>query len=101
MSSLPTINPDKYEDQLSVNNEKMQKMLDALFPELKVPYDAVYQILAYLQETKVNSLILPYVVRGIYNISVGTGKGQVIVHVKNNVTNVQTREQNDDIETYG
>ena len=101
MSSLPTIDAERFDVQNAVNNEKMQKLLETLFPEVKVPYDAVFQILAFLEETKVNSLILPHVIRGIYNISVGTGKGQVIVHVKNNITNVQTREQNDDIETMG
>jgi hypothetical protein len=101
MSSLPTIQAQDYDTQLSINNEKMQQLLVTLFPEMNLPYDAVFQILSYLQETKINSQILPYVIRGIYNISIGTGKGQVIVHIKNNITNVQTRENNDDIETLG
>lgn len=99
MSGLPTINPDKYEDVLAHNNEQVQKLLEQLFPDLRIPYDVIYQTLSYLQETKVNGLILPRVIRGIYNLTVGTGKGQVIVHVRNNVTNIQTREQDDDVET--
>lgn len=101
MSSLPTIQAQDYQTQLSVNNEKMQQLLIALFPEMRLPYDSIFQILSYLQDTKVNAQILPYVIRGIYNISIGTGKGQVIVHIKNNITNVQTRENNDDIDTLG
>jgi len=100
MSSLPTIN-DSYESQITVNNQKMQELLKTLFPDLAVPYDAIYQMLSYIQDTKINAQILPHVVRGIYNIIIGTGKGQVIIHIRNNVTNVQTRENNDDIDTLG
>ena len=98
---LPTINPNNYDDQLFHNNVEMQKILDSLFPELKMPYDSVYKILSYLAETNINATILPYVIRGINNIIIGTGKGQVIVHVRGNITNVQNRESNDDIETLG
>lgn len=97
MSGLPTINPNSYEEALFHNNEKMQSLLQTMFPELKLPYDAVFQILSFLQETQVNPGILPHVIRGIYNLKVGTGKGQVIIHVQNTITNVQTREQNDNI----
>lgn len=94
---LPTINPNNYEDQLFHNNEKMQSVLESLFPELKLPYDAVFQLLSFLQETQINPGILPHVIRGIYNLNIGSGKGQVIVHVQSGITNVQTREQNDNI----
>lgn len=97
MSGLPTINPQNYDEQLFHNNEKMQKMLESLFPELKLPYDAVFQLLSFLEETQVNAGILPHVIRGIYNLKIGTGKGQVIIHVQSGITNVQTREQNDNI----
>lgn len=97
-NSLPTINPDNYESQHSYNNEKMQKLLETLFPELKVPYDTIFQILSYLQDTGVNGMILPQVIRGIYNLHIGSGEGQVIVHVKNGVTNVQNRENNKEVE---
>lgn len=92
---LPTINPLEYTDQLFNNNEKMQKILESLFPELKVPYDSVFQILSFLEETNINPGILPQVIRALYNLNVGTGKGQVIIHVQSGITNVQTREQND------
>ncbi len=100
MRGLPTINPDNYDDQLFNNNEKMQKMLNQLFPELHVPYDAVFQILSYLADTKINALILPHVIRGIYNLQLGTGKGQVIVHVRSGVSNVQVQEQNDPLSVF-
>ena len=96
-NGLPTINPNNYDDALFHNNEKMQKMLSTLFPELHLPYDAVFQLLSFLQETQVNAGILPHVIRGIYNLKVGTGKGQVIVHVQNTITNVQTREQSENV----
>lgn len=97
MSGLPTINPNNYEEALFHNNEKMQNLLNTLFPNLSIPYDAVYQIMSFLEETQINPGILPHVIRGIYNLKVGTGKGQVIVHVQNTITNVQTRENNDNI----
>lgn len=97
MSGLPTINPLEYEDQLFNNNEQMQKLLEQLFPELRVPYDSIFQILSFLQETNINPNIIPRVIRGIYNLNAGTGKGQVIVHVQSGITNVQTREQDDNL----
>ena len=80
----------------------MQSLLNQLFPNLLVPYDVIFQILSYLEETQINSLILPHVIRGIHNLRIGTGRGQVIIHVQSGVTNVQTRENNEpisDIET--
>lgn len=94
---LPTVNPGDYDNQLFNNNEKMQKLLETLFPELRVPYDSVFQIISFLQETQINPGILPRVIRGIYNLNAGTGKGQVIVHVSAGITNVQTREQDENL----
>lgn len=93
------MNPDleDYNSQLTINNEKMEGLLKAMFPDLNVPYEDIYQILLFLEETHVNAAILPRVIRGIYNIMIGTGRGQVLVHVEPININVSTREQSDEI----
>lgn len=99
MISLPTTqqNYESYDTQLEVNNSKAEELLNQLFPELKLPREDIFNILSFLQETKVNAQILPKVIRGVYNLTIGTGKGQVIVYVKGETVNVQTRETDDDI----
>ena len=91
---LPTINPKLYDDQLFNNNERMQGLLETIFPNLLIPYDIVYRIIAYLEETQINGMILPDVIRAIYNLHIGSGEGQVVIHVRSGITNVQLREQN-------
>lgn len=99
MSSLPTVQQDyeSYDKQLEVNNDKAEELLSQLFPELQLPREDIFQILSFLQETKVNAQILPRVIRGVYNLTVGTGRGQVVIHVKGETVNVQTRETDQDI----
>lgn len=98
--SLPTVQQiDDYYTQLGHNNEKMQQLLEQLFPNAGVPYDAIFQIIDFIRETHVNAQILPRVIRGVHNLNVGTGKGQVIIHVRNESANVEIREQDDDVST--
>jgi hypothetical protein len=99
MISIPTVQQDyeNYDKQLEVNNSKAEELLGQLFPELKLPREDIFNILSFLQETKVNAQILPKVIRGVYNLTIGTGKGQVIVYVKGETVNVQTRETDEDI----
>lgn len=99
MSSLPTIDLEDYNTQLSINNEKMEGLLRAMFPDMQIPYEDIYQILLFLEETKVNAAVLPRVIRSIHNIVIGTGKGQVIVHVQGELTNVSMREQDEEMKT--
>ncbi len=99
MSSLPTIQQDNYELEKDNNNDKIGELFDQLFPELTLPKGEIYQILSYLQETKINAQLLPRVIRGVYNLTLGTGKGQVIIHVQGDVVNVQTRESDEEIST--
>ncbi len=97
MSSLPTVKEIQealYSDQDRANQKQL---FGLLFPDLNLAYDEVFQILSFLQETKVNAQVLPRVIRGVHNLSIGTGKGQVIVHVQRETINVQVREQDDDI----
>lgn len=90
---------EDYNTQLAINNQKMEGLLKALFPDLKVPYDDVYRVLLFLEETQVNPQMLPKVIRGVHNIVVGTGKGQVIVHVQEETVNVSVREQDEELKT--
>ncbi len=77
------MNPDleDYNTQLSINNQKMEGLLKAMFPDLQVSYDDIYGILTYLEQTQVNAEILPEVIRGIHNLMIGGGEGQLIIHV--------------------
>ena len=99
MISIPTVQQDyqSYDKQLEVNNQKAEELLSQLFPDLKLPREDIFNILSFLQETKVNAQILSRVIRGVYNLTIGTGKGQVIVYVKGETVNVQTRETDEDI----
>lgn len=100
MSSLPTIEQEiTYEKEVDNNNAKVNELFNKMFPELTLPRAEIFEILSFLQETKVNAQILPRVIRGVYNLTIGTGKGQVIVHVQGDVVNVQTRETDDEIQT--
>lgn len=92
MSSLPTIDPYDYWGRMENNNQIMEDKLRELFPETQVPYDYIGQLLTFLQETKVNARILPKVIRGVHNILLGTGQGQVIIHVRQDTVNVSVRE---------
>lgn len=95
MNSLPTI--DNYNYQLEQNNKKMEVLFSQMFPGVKVPYEFVFQMLQFLNETNVNAQILPRVIRGVNNILIGTGKGQVIVHVCKETMNVSIRENDDEM----
>ena len=99
MISIPTVQQDyqSYNKQLEVNNKQAEQLLGQLFPELKLPREDIFNILSYLQETKVNAQILPRVIRGVYNLTIGTGKGQVVIHVNKETVNVQVRESDDDL----
>lgn len=93
------VDVEDYNTQLAINNEKMEGLLKAMFPDMQIPYEDIYQILLFLEETQVNAAVLPKVIRNIHNIVVGTGKGQVIVHVQGELTNVSMREQDEEIRT--
>ena len=94
------IDLEDYNTQLSINNEKMEGLLKAMFPDLAIPYEDIYNILTFLEQTQVNAQVLPKVIRNIHNIVIGTGKGQVIVHVQGEIVNVSMREtDNEEIKT--
>ncbi len=101
MSSLPTIieTRSQYEVELDTNSKQMEELFNTIFPEVQVPCQYIYEILKFLEETNVNAGVLPKVIRGVNNILLGTGKGQVIVHVQKNIMNVSVREQDEDIKT--
>ena len=100
-SSLPTIieHRSQYETELDTNTQKMEDLFNAVFPNVNVPCQYIYEVLKFLEETNVNAGVLPKVIRGVNNILLGTGKGQVIVHVQKNIMNVSVRENDDDIKT--
>lgn len=94
-----TADLELYDEQLKVNNAQMEALLKQLFPDLEVPYRELYNILSFLEETQVNPQVLPKVIRGVHNIEIGTGKGQVVVHVQQETVNVSIREQDEEVKT--
>lgn len=99
MKSLPTIESGSYENQQTNNDQKITALFNSLFPDSLIPYSYIFELVKYLEETRVNARVLPEVVRGIHNLIIGTGRGQVIVHVQKETMNVQTREQGDNLDT--
>lgn len=91
--------PDSYDEQLSINNAQMEALLKQIFPDLDVPYEYLYDTLKFLEETHVNPQVLPRVIRGIHNITIGTGNGEVIVHVRDELTTITAKEQSPQVQT--
>jgi hypothetical protein len=52
-----------------------------------------------LEATKVNARILPEVIRGVSNLKTSDRRGQVIIHVQKDLTNVQVRENSETMTT--
>jgi hypothetical protein len=99
--SLPTVkDPDEYHTQVENNNGQMEGIMREFFPDFPYFYtsfEEVFKVITYLEETKVNPEILPRVIRGVHNLLIGTGKGQVIIHINNNEANVEVRETGEKI----
>ena len=68
------------------NEDQYLEVVKALDPEL-------YMIKIALQETGVNAQILPRIIRSLGNLNVGTGYGQIIIHLRSRiVTQIQANE---------
>lgn len=98
MSSQPTtVEAVQYHVQLEHNNNQATQLFTALFPEIEPGIlMETLNIVQYLSQTRVNPQIIPRVIRGIHNIMIGTGRGQVIVHVQGQTTNVSVRETSEE-----
>ncbi len=103
MNSLPTVNPEDYWVQSDHNGELMTRLFEQLFPGLPqlISPDVLFEIVSFLSETKVNPRVIPKVIRGVNNILMGTGSGQVIVHVSKDFMNVSVRENDEEIKSRG
>ena len=99
MSSLPTIEQDPYIVERSTNDQKIIELFSQLFPDTPVPYEYIFDVVRLLETTKVNARILPEVIRGIYNLKLSDRRGQVIVHVQKELTNIQVRENGETMNT--
>ena len=68
------------------NLEKLLDVVNQLDPEL-------YYIRLALEETHVNPLIIPRIIRAIYNLAIGTGFGTVNLTMDNGkITSIVVRE---------
>lgn len=99
MISLPTIEREPYTIERSNNDAKISQLFASLFPETPVPYEFIFDMVRLLETTKVNARILPEVIRGIYNLNTSNHRGQVIIHVQKDLTNVQIRENSETMKT--
>jgi hypothetical protein len=100
IKSLPTIaDLTQYDTQVENNNSHLTGVLDTLFPNLTIPHENVYKILQYLDQTSVNPEILPRVIRSVQNIILGTGQGEVLIHVRKEAMTVEARERDVQIST--
>lgn len=99
MSALPTIEQDPYILERSVNDAKISQLFASLFPETPVPYEYIFDLVRQLELTRVNARILPEVIRGISNLNISNRRGQVIIHVQKDLTNVQVRENSETMKT--
>lgn len=97
--SLPTIEQDPYTLERSNNDAKISQLFASLFPDTPVPYEFIFDMVRLLESTKVNARILPEVIRGIYNLNTSNRRGQVIIHVQKDLTNVQIRENSETMKT--
>lgn len=95
--SLPTIDPVSNDDLHNI--EQASQIFMTLFPDMGPRVNEMLQIMSYIEQTHVNPQVLPRVVRGIHNLMIGTGYGQVILHVKGDNVNVQIRETDGDLKT--
>jgi hypothetical protein len=94
--------PTEYSSQLTNNNAQMEAAFRQFFPDFpkfNTSFDYIFQTLMYLEEMDVNPEILPRVIRGVNNLQTGTGKGQVIIHVKGDKLMVETRESGEEMDT--
>lgn len=91
MNSLPTV--ADYQTQLDNNNEQFGRLISSIFPDLDHKLIMqTFEVVSYLQETKVNYQIIPRIIRGLHNIMIGTGHGQVVAHVQGELVNISVRE---------
>lgn len=100
MNSLPTVIDNSFLAEQDTNGQRVTQMFALLYPDIddRLVYD-IAKIASYLQETKVNPELIPRVIRGVHNILIGTGKGQVILHVQKTMTNVSVRETDEEMKT--
>lgn len=74
------------QELIQQNIDKYLKLVASLDPEL-------YRIKIALEETKVNPIFIPEVIRAISNIAYGTGYGQVVIHIRDGViTHIKPEE---------
>lgn len=91
--------PQDHEVQQQQNAAQIEQLFRVYFPNFplfSVPLVEIIKIMAYLEQTGVNPEILPRVIRGVENIHLGSGEGEVIIHVRKNVTTLETREREKD-----
>lgn len=100
IKSLPTIEQDPYTMERSTNDQKIIQLFSQLFPDTPVPYEYIFDLVRMLEQTHVNARIIPEVINGIYSINLNKKRGQVIVHVQEDTSNVQIRQNSETMRTF-
>ena len=83
MNSLPTVIEQ-------VNLDKYWEVVRTLDPDL-------YMIKVALEETGVNSQILPKIIRALANLATGTGYGRIQIFMTNGVVTAIKPEESDEV----
>lgn len=99
MRSLPTIEQEPYLVERTNNDAKISQLFASLFPDALVPYEYIFDVVRLLETTRVNARLLPEIIRGISNLRTSGHRGQVIIHVQKELSNVQIRENTDTMGT--
>lgn len=83
MKSLPNIDTQ--------NQEKLYEVVKSLNPEL-------YMIAVALDETGINPIVIPHIIRTLGNLTLGTGHGVVQVYMQAKVIKNIKSEENTKLE---
>ena len=69
------------------NSDKYWEIIKKLDPDF-------YLIRTLLEETEINPQIIPKVIRGLSNLSIGAGYGKVVIYMRNKrVTSIETADE--------
>jgi hypothetical protein len=85
------------ETMISLPTVQQDLLFSQLFPDVNLTRDDVIKVVYFINAKTSTTQIIPRVISGIDQIVKYTGKGQVIVHVREDMANVEVRHTGEDI----
>ena len=85
------------ETMISLSTVQQDVVFSQLFPDINLSKDDVIKIVYFINAKSSTTQIIPRVISGVDQIVKNTGKGEVIVHVRGEMANVQISETSPDI----